>query len=130
MNYLKKLFFRARLGNIYDFEKYIKELYMFFYNLIIIGFVILCLLMILLILMQKGKSSMGLGGLGGGTQLLFGGSGGQDLFQKATWVMGALFMGGSLILATLKPRTESKLLGEIAQHQSEPMPQSTPPGPR
>ena len=100
---------------------------MFLYNLIIVGFVILCLLMILLILMQKGKSSMGLGGLGGGTQLLFGGSGGQDLFQKVTWVMGVLFMGGSLILAIMKRPTESQLLGEIAQQQSVPVAPSSPP---
>jgi protein translocase SecG subunit len=53
-------------------------------------------------MVQKGKSSMGLGTLGGGTQLLFGGSGGQDLFQKITWVLGALFMISSLTLALMK----------------------------
>jgi preprotein translocase subunit SecG len=62
------------------------------------------LFMILLILIQKGKGSMGLGALGGGAQTLFGGSGGQDLFQKITWVAGAIFMGGSLGLAILKSR--------------------------
>ncbi len=45
---------------------------------------------------------MGLGGLGGGAQMLFGGSGGQDLFQKVTWVMVALFMFGSLVLSLMK----------------------------
>jgi len=100
------------------------------YNLLIIGFFLLCVLMVLLILMQKGKSSMGLGGLGGGTQLLFGGSGGQDLFQKATWVMGVLFMSGSLILAIMKRPTESQLLGDIAQQQSVPAVPYTPPAPR
>jgi protein translocase SecG subunit len=47
---------------------------------------------------------MGLGNLGGGTQLLFGGSGGQDLFQKMTWILGAIFMFGSLGLAIMKTR--------------------------
>ena len=61
-----------------------------------------CVLLILLILAQKGKGSLGLGALGGGSQMLFGGSGGQDLFQKITWALGALFLGGSLILALLK----------------------------
>lgn len=65
-------------------------------------FVIISLLLIPLILMQKGKGSMGIGGIGGGSQMLFGGSGGQDLFQKMTWVLGALFMFGSLILAIMK----------------------------
>ncbi len=103
---------------------------MFLYNLLIIGFFLMCVFMVLIILMQKGKSSMGLGSLGGGTQLLFGGSGGQDLFQKATWVMGALFMCGSLALAMLKRPVESRLLGEIAQQQSVPVAPNTPPAPR
>ena len=59
------------------------------------------LLLILLVLVQKGKGSMGLGNLGGGTQMLFGGSGGQDLFQKATWVLGALLLFGSIGLSML-----------------------------
>lgn len=47
---------------------------------------------------------MGLGNLGGGTQLLFGGSGGQDVFQKITWTLGAIFLMGSLMLALMKSR--------------------------
>ncbi len=72
------------------------------FGFLITLFVIVCALLILLILVQKGKSSAGLGGLGGGSQMLFGGSGGQDIFQKITWVLTALFMGGSLILALMK----------------------------
>src|SRR5437016_3267861 len=64
-------------------------------------FVIVCFLLILLILIQRGKSSMGLGSMGGSAQMLFGGSGGQDIFQKTTWVLGAIFMFGSLGLAIL-----------------------------
>lgn len=45
---------------------------------------------------------MGIGNLGGGTQMLFGGSGGQDLFQKITWGLGVIFIGGSLLLSIMK----------------------------
>lgn len=62
-------------------------------------FALICLLMIPLILIQKGKGNMGLGAVGSGAQAIFGGSGGQSLFQKITWGMGALFMGGSLLLS-------------------------------
>lgn len=62
------------------------------------------ILLILLVLVQKGKSSLGLGSFGGGSQMLFGGSGGQDVFQKITWVLGAILMLGSLGLAILKSR--------------------------
>lgn len=71
-------------------------------TLLTIIYISVSLLLIPLILLQKGKGSMGLGAMGGGTQMLFGGSGGQDLFQKMTWVLGAIFMFGSLTLATLK----------------------------
>lgn len=59
-------------------------------------------------MVQKTKGSMGLGNLGGGSQLLFGGSGGQDVFQKATWVMGLIFVFASLGLALMKARESKK----------------------
>ncbi len=65
------------------------------------------ILLALFVLIQKGKSSMGLGALGGGAQTIFGGSGGQDLFQKITWVLGAIFMTGSLFLTVLQARNTS-----------------------
>lgn len=71
------------------------------YGLLVTFFVILSIFMILIILIQKGKG-MGVMQFGAGSQMLFGGSGGQDLFQKITWTCGALFMLGSLILALMK----------------------------
>ncbi len=74
---------------------------------------------------------MGLGSLGGGSQMLFGGSGGQDVFQKATWVMGALFMIGSFGLALLKKPSSSSLLSSVsakiaAEQQAQPVTVAVP----
>ncbi len=77
-------------------------------------FVINCFLLILLILIQQGKSSMGLGAMGGGTQMLFGGSGGQDIFQKTTWVLGTIFMLGSFALALHKNKASSQYISSSA----------------
>lgn len=77
-------------------------------------FVILSALLILVIFLQKGKNSLGLGTMGGTNQMLFGGSGGQDIFQKITWVMVALFMGGSLFIAIAKSRAH-KQTGYVQQ---------------
>ena len=82
---------------------------MFLYYFGVTLFVILCFLLGLIILLQKGKGSLGLGYLGGSSQMLFGGSGGQDLFQKITWFMGALFMVGSLVLALMKASAYNNL---------------------
>ncbi len=65
-------------------------------------FTISCLLLVFIIFVQKGKGSMGLGAIGGGTQMLFGGSGGQDIFQKITWTLIAIFLVGSLGLGIYK----------------------------
>lgn len=75
--------------------------------MIIIGllsslFTLACILLILIIMVQKGKGSMGLGSMGGGSQMLFGGGGGQDLFQKITWILGTVILVGSLGLSFLK----------------------------
>lgn len=84
------------------------------YGLLVTLFAMLSILIVLIILIQKTKGGMGLGSMGGGNQLLFGGSGGQDLFQKMTWVMVALFMGGSLLLAMIKRPTGSGVLSGLA----------------
>lgn len=68
-------------------------------------FVILCFLLVVIVLLQQGKGDMGLGGLGGGSQMLFGGSGGQEFFEKVTWTMVALFIFGALCLTLLKNKT-------------------------
>jgi preprotein translocase subunit SecG len=82
------------------------------FGLLVTLYVLVCLLLVLLVLVQKGKSSMGIGNLGGGVQMLFGGSGGQDIFQKTTWALGAIFMAGSLGLSLLKTHSlqQSKYL--------------------
>lgn len=74
------------------------------YGMLLTVYILICLFLILIIMLQKGKGGMGLGGLDGGTQMLFGGSGGQDIFQKITWVLGVIFISGSLMLSLMKSR--------------------------
>ena len=72
------------------------------YGLLLTVFIILGVLIILFVLVQQSKGSLGIGSMGGETQMLFGGSGGQNFFQKATWIMAGLFMVLSLVLALMK----------------------------
>ena len=74
------------------------------YGLLLSIFVMISGLLIIIILLQQGKGGLGLGAIGSTSQMIFGGSGGQDVFQKATWILGALFMSGSLLLALMKTR--------------------------
>jgi preprotein translocase subunit SecG len=98
------------------------------YGLLSTLFVLLCFLIILIILLQKSKGSLGvIGSAGSGAQLLFGGSGGQDLFQKITWGFVFLFLGGSLLLAILKNASvnQSKY-ANIAAPATEKIPAEQP----
>lgn len=85
------------------------------YGLFASIFVLVCIVSILIILVQKGKGSSGIGSMGGGTQMLFGGSGGQDIFQKITWICIGIFLGGTLLLAFLKNTSsnESRYLSHV-----------------
>lgn len=78
------------------------------YEFLLTLYLINCLLLVIIVLMQKGKSNLGLGGLGGGAQMLFGGSGGQDLFQKITWVLGTIFLTSSMLLSLMKSTEHKK----------------------
>ena len=72
---------------------------MFILSFLNILYGMLCLLIVLLVLIQRGKGNMGLGNVGGNNQMLFGSSGGQDVFQKITWVCCFFLLVGSLVLA-------------------------------
>lgn len=85
---------------------------MFVFSLLTFLYGFMCVLIVLLVLVQRGKSSMGLGNMGGSNQMLFGSSGGQDVFQKTTWILCALLLGGSLSLAILK----GKYAGRVVSH--------------
>jgi len=67
-------------------------------------FIFASLILGILVMVQQGKGDMGLGPLSSSTQALFGGSGGQTFFQKLTWILGFIFVFGSLGLTVLKMR--------------------------
>ncbi len=93
------------------------------FGLLLTLYSINCLLLVLVIMIQQGKGGLGIGALGGSSQMLFGGSGGQDLFQKVSWTLGAIYMFGSLglsLLRTQQYRTSSYV--RTPQHIEQPAP--------
>ena len=89
--------------------------------------VLVCLFLVVVVLMQQGK--------GGGLQAAFGGSGSDAAFgarssatllTRATTVLGALFMVGSMTLAILGQRGESSLLSGVDGPGFQPAPVSAP----
>ena len=89
--------------------------------------VLVCLFLLVVVLMQQGK--------GGGLQAAFGGSGSDAAFgarssatvlTRATTVLGALFMVGSMTLAIMGQRGESSLLSGVEGPGFQPAPASVP----
>lgn len=78
---------------------------MFILSLLTFLYGVMCVFIIFMVLLQRGKSSMGIGYMGGGGQALFGSSGGQDIFQKITWICCVLLLFGSLSLSVWKGKT-------------------------
>lgn|SRR5690606_25043703 len=71
--------------------------------------VVACLFLVLVILIQPGKSG-GLGAFGGGSaQQVFGGRGAGNVLTKTTWVTASIFFGTSVILAYLSSSTGDTL---------------------
>jgi len=94
------------------------------YALLMVLFVILAILLAVVILIQPGKGDMGLGSIGSGSQILFGGSGGRSFFEKVTWVMAALFIFGALGLSLLK--THGRQASSLSGYKSTSAPVSVP----
>lgn len=96
------------------------------YGLLLTFYIFIATLIIILVFVQPSKSSMGLGAMGGGTQMLFGGSGGQNIFQKITWFLATMFMILSLGLALMKSsKLRSRYLGNQNQVSIQQDPQAT-----
>ena len=95
---------------------------MFVVSLLTFLYGFICVLTVLLVLIQRGKSSMGLGNVGGGNQALFGSSGGQDVFQKITWGCLVIVLTGSLLLAVAKGRNRMSGSSYLPQQSRQEMP--------
>lgn len=88
--------------------------------------VVVCIALILIVLLQKGKGADMGAAFGGSSQAVFGGAGASSFLSKVTTAAAVIFMITSLLLATLG-RDNSKSIMEgakvkvpAAQEQSAP----------
>jgi len=77
-------------------------------------FFLLVFLLSIIILFLQGKGDLGIAGSWQGSQMIFGGSGGQDFVGKAVWVLGFLFMILGLYLA--KAEVQSKFQSVLVRY--------------
>src|SRR6187399_2548725 len=93
--------------------------------------VIVCFMVMLVVLIQPGKSG-GLGAaLGGaGAQQIFGGRGAGNFLTRTTWIAAAVFFVTSITLAYMSTSTGDSLeaLGKRARHTDSAEPAPAAPG--
>ncbi|MEE2962643.1 MAG: preprotein translocase subunit SecG [Acidobacteriota bacterium] len=77
-------------------------------------YVVVCLLLVIVVLMQQGKGGDIAAAFGGsGSQTAFGARAGASVLTRATTVLGALFMIGSMTLAIMGQRGTGSVLSGV-----------------
>ena len=94
------------------------------YYLLATVFVVNCLVLLLVILIQQGKAGDMASAFGGGSsQAAFGARTGATLLTKVTWVSASLFFAGALALSIVSTRGPSSVIGSVPA----PVPAATKP---
>jgi preprotein translocase subunit SecG len=96
------------------------------YYLIATLYVLNCIVLLLVVLIQQGKGGDIASAFGGGSsQAAFGARSGATLLTKVTWVTASLFFVGALALSVVGQRGPGSVLGSVPV----PKPAQTAPAP-
>jgi len=100
------------------------------HGLLIALHVIVSVILILMVLLQKGKGADIGAAFGGASQTVFGPRGAQSFLAKLTTGAAVLFMVTSLVLALIASQKPSVMEGvQQEQQQQAPLPVAPPPAP-
>ena len=104
------------------------------YYLVATLYVLTCLVLMLVVLIQQGKGGDIASAFGGGSsQAAFGARTGATLLTKVTWVCAGLFVVGALALSVIGQRGPASVLGSVPlpkPAQSAPAPAPKPVAPQ
>jgi preprotein translocase subunit SecG len=90
-------------------------------------YVLTCFLLLLVVLLQRGKGGdMANAFGGGGTQTAFGARAGATVLTRATAILAALFMLGSLFLGIMWRRGEGSVVSGVGGNAPAPAPIQAP----
>ena len=97
------------------------------YYLVATIFVVNCLVLLLVILIQQGKAGDMASAFGGGSsQAAFGARTGATLLTKVTWVSASLFFAGALALSIVSTRGPGSVIGSVPAPAPAPAAQQAP----
>ena len=98
------------------------------YYLALIVYVLVCLSLVLVVLLQQGKGGSMASAFGGGgsTQAAFGARSGATVLSRATTICAILFIAGALVLGIMGQRGPGSVIGGRAAPQTQQTPASSP----
>jgi preprotein translocase subunit SecG len=98
------------------------------YYLAITIYVLVCLTLMLVVLLQQGKGGSMASAFGGGgsTQAAFGARSGATVLSRATTICAILFIAGALVLGIMRQRGPGSVVGGRAAPQTQQTPASSP----
>jgi preprotein translocase subunit SecG len=101
------------------------------YYLAVTIYVLVCLTLMLVVLLQQGKGGSMASAFGGGgsSQAAFGARSGATVLSRATTVCAILFIAGALLLGIMRQRGPGSVVGGRAMPQSQQSPASPPAAP-
>jgi preprotein translocase subunit SecG len=93
------------------------------YYLFVTLYVLTCVVLMIVILLQQGKGGDIANAFGGGSsQAVFGARSGGTLLTRATYVLGALFVIGAMVLTVWGARGPGSVVGGIDGPEPTPAP--------
>jgi preprotein translocase subunit SecG len=98
------------------------------YYLAVAIYVLVCLTLMLVVLLQQGKGGSMASAFGGGgsSQAAFGARSGATVLSRATTVCAVLFIVGALLLGIMRQRGPGSVVGGRAAPQTQQSPASPP----
>jgi preprotein translocase subunit SecG len=98
------------------------------YYLAVTIYVLVCLTLMLVVLLQQGKGGSMASAFGGGgsSQAAFGARSGATVLSRATTVCAVLFIVGALLLGIMRQRGPGSVVGGRAAPQTQQSPSSSP----
>lgn len=98
------------------------------YGLLVTLHIIVALILVFMVLLQKGKGADIGAAFGGASQTIFGPRGAQSFLAKLTTSAAILFMVTSLALALTSAKRSSVMESVTPAEQTQPVPLAPPPG--
>lgn len=98
------------------------------YYLAVTIYVLVCLTLMLVVLLQQGKGGSMASAFGGGgsTQAAFGARSGATVLSRATTICAILFLAGALVLGIMGQRGPGSVVGGRAAPQTQQNPATSP----